>query len=209
MKNANVEAGGPAQSAIANRKSEMGYEGRAREMDARAMNERLSNDALRFREFRQECKAVEKFSVRAGNIGRELGESFAEYFLPPDRAAAENYFNANYRQKLRMSFETFHWLQAVARKLPERVESMEDLFPAIQTMLFAGELLEPAERDGPQEAHESTPYTLFFERLSKTRVELDKAFARAGEWDEATRSSVREQVEKFEAWLIGVKGKLN
>lgn len=184
------------------------YTGRAAVMDAEAMKARLANDATRYAEFRREIKSVEKFSVQAANIGRELGVSFAEYWLPPNGPAAEAYFKAHYATALGMSFAVFGQLRIIARKLREPVKKMEELFPALQLTLFAGELLQEPERREPQTAHDGTPVQFFFEKLGKTRVEIEKAMGKVSEWDEETRTAIREQVEKFAAWLQSIKERM-
>ena len=188
--------------------NETTYVERAGVMKAEAMAERLAADAVKYAAFKSELRQVEKHSVPAANITRELGLSFEEYWLPNDAVPAENHFNAHYKPVLKMSFAVFRWIIAAARKLPEKSRSMEDLYPALKQMWFAGELIEEGERAEPQEAHDATPVVTVFDRLGKARVALDKTFEGIADWDEDTRAGVREQVNRHEEWLRGIKAKL-
>lgn len=188
--------------------NETTYVERSGAMRAAAMESRLAQDAKQYAAFKSEMRQVEKHSVPAAKITRELGISFAEYWLPNEAAAAENHFNAHYRPVLKMSFTVFQWIIAAARRLPEKCESMEDLYPALKQMWFAGELLAEGQRIEAQEAHAATPVVAVFDRLGKARVALEKTFEGATSWDDDTRNGVREQIAKFEEWLEGVKSKL-
>lgn len=188
--------------------NETTYLERAGAMNVVAMASRIKADAEKYAAFKSEMRAVEEHSVPAANITRELGLSFAEYWLPGDATAAENYFNAQYRPLLKMSFAVFQWIIAAARRLPDKCSGMEDLYPALKQMWFAGELIAEGERAAPQEAHDITPVVAVFSRLGKAREALERTFEDATSWDEDTRTGVREQIAKFEEWLVKMKTKI-
>lgn len=188
--------------------NETTYVERAGSMNAAAGAARLAEDAAKYAAFKSQAGQIEVHSVKAANITRELGLSFAEYWLPNDAAAAENHFNSHYKPTLKMSFDVFQWIIAAARRLPAKSKSMEDLYPALKQMWFAGGLIAEGERAAPQESHDSTPVVAIFDKLGKARVALDRTFENADDWDADTRNGVREVVEKFEEALNKWKAKL-
>ena len=197
------------QSAIRNPQSAITYIERADHQSHAAMAVRIESDAARYKDFCAEGKQLEEHTVRAANIGRELGLSFQEYWLPPDRASAENYFNQHYRKPLGLTFAVFNWLIAASKKLPENCRTMEDVLPAIQLTFFAGGLIAPPEgRAVEQESHETTPTQMFWHHLSRTRLELGKALENAGKWDAATKADIRKTLDEHKHWLEEAEKKI-
>lgn len=188
--------------------NETTYVERAGSMNAAAMASRLSADAAKCADFKTEMRSAAKFMVSAANVSRELGQSFAEYWLPNEAAAAENYFNSHYRPVLQIEFATFQWIISASRKLQDETRSMEDAYPAIKQLLLGGGLIAEGERAAPQESHDATPVVTVFDRLGKARVALDRTFESADGWDADTRNGVREVVAKFEEALNKWKAKL-
>ncbi len=183
--------------------NETTYVERSGAMNAEAVAARLTQDAQKYAAFKGQASEIEVHSVKAANITRELGLSFAEYYLPNDAAAAENHFNSHYKPTLKMSFAVFQWIIAAARRLPDKSKSMEDLYPALKQMWFAGGLIEEGERAEPQESHDATPVVTVFAGLGKAKVALDRSFEGVDKWDTQTRQTVLGQIADFESLLIG------
>lgn len=186
----------------------MTYVERGRVMNAEAMASRLKEDAERCEVFKCEMERVAGHSVSAANVTRELGQSFEEYWLPADAAAAENYFNATYRKVLGIEFKVFQWIISTARRLPEKCESAEDAYPAQKQLWLAGGLIEEGHREEPQAARFVTPVVAVFDRLGKARVALDRTFEDVSGWDEETRTGVREEIKKHREWLGAIELKI-
>jgi hypothetical protein len=172
------------------------------------MAERLKTDAEKILIFKAEILLVARHSIKSGNLSRELGLSFAEYWLPNDAVSAENFYNTHYGPTLMIGFNTFRWFISASRRLPYEIKSMDDVYPGFKQICFAGELIEEGERAAPQESHDATPVVTVFAGLGKARVALERTFDGVGNWDADTRQGVREQIAKFEEWLDGVKAKL-
>jgi len=184
------------------------YIARADAKSAEALKAALKADAQKYATFKKEMREVQKFSVESAVIGRELGLSFETYPLPAVHDLAEAHFNQHYRKALEMSYQVFQWLISAARKLPEKIRTMEDVLPALQLNLFASNLLEMPERAAPQEAHDTTPTVSVFKWLGRVRVNLEKTFADVDHWDPDTRNDVRTEIEKTEKWLADWKTKI-
>lgn len=184
------------------------YTDRASAADRAALDARMKHDARKFEEFKAQATGIEDHCVRAGRLGREIGMSFNEYHLPAHAESAEVYYNQHYKPVLKMEFARFKWFMAISRKLPENPRTMQDVLPALQLTLFAGELIELPERAGPQQSHEQTPYTFFFNVLGGLKVDFEKRFKDVDKWDAQTRESVRKEIEKAEQWLEDARKRL-
>jgi hypothetical protein len=184
------------------------YTERAAQLSVEAQQARLADDAQKYSAFKTEMASLEKVTVKAANITRELGLSFAEYYLPGKRESAEVYFNQHYRPLLRMSYEVFLWIISAARKLPEKISCMEHVWPGLQLTFFAGELIDVPERTSPQTSQAKTPYVFFFQHLRGLQSELDKRLSDVREWDEETKSGILEEMDRAEKWLETAKAKL-
>lgn len=188
--------------------TDLTYTDRAAAADHAALSARLKHDASQLAMFKVETRALAAHFVSAGKLGRALGQSFQEYYLPPRAESAEVYFNEHYAVPLRLNFTQFKWIIAISRKLPDNPDCMQDVMPALQLTLFAAELIALPERTEEQTSHETTPYSLFFNSLRGLQVKLDKWIPEIGSWDEQTQINIREEIERMEQWLADVKKKL-
>lgn len=188
--------------------SVLNYTDRAATVDGEVQIARLKQDAAKFVEFKSETGTAEKHFVKAVNLGRELGISFEEYYLPAKKELAMGWFNTHYAGELKMSFDEFAWLIGIARRIPDKCKSMADAMPALQLTLFAGELIELPERSESQVSHETTPYAFFFNALRGMQSNLQKQLADADTWDAQTRTSIAQEIERAEAFLAEAKQKL-
>src|SRR5688572_27805699 len=117
------------------------YLERSNVADREAQAARVAADADKFARFKSETKGVEQHTVKAVNLGREMGISFQEYYLPAGEVAAEVYFREHYAKNLRMSYAVFKWFLAIGRRMDEPAKCMKDAMPALQMSLFAGGFL--------------------------------------------------------------------
>jgi hypothetical protein len=184
------------------------YAERATELKSEASKKRIEADAKTYGLFRQEIDGVKNSIVNASNLGRQLGISFEEYWLPPGKAGAENFFNKNYRAKLRMSFQVFCWLKQASSRLPEKCKTVEDCWPAIQMTFFAGGLIEVPQREEQQQSHIVSPVQSFFLNFGAVRHKLEKIAGKADDWDAKIKDGVKEQIKMMRAWLTEIESKL-
>jgi len=188
--------------------NDLTYNERADASKHQAMTVRMIADAEAFQDFLTELKPVAKHTVNAANIARDLGQSFDEYYLPGDTDMAKAYFNQHYADVLKMTFEIFKWIKSAARRLPDKCDKMADIWPEVQLLRFAGNLIELPSQTEKQVSHEMTPYNYVFNKLRSVKNELEKRLLEMNEWDEEVRSSIKSEFERMEKWLAAEKGKL-
>lgn len=181
------------------------YTEEAQQMDTAAMKARLNSDAKKCAEFRKQMGLGEKSFVNAANITREIGLSFSEYYLPSDAAAAENFFNKNYKKVLGLRFDQFQWVKSAARKLPDKCKKLADVYPALQMEFFAAGLLERPERDGQQQSHATTAAQAFFVQLNTARTKLNHICKSSADWTPQIRTEIKKHVDEHQKWLDGVR----
>lgn len=184
------------------------YVERAEQHNLEAQAARLRDDAQKYSVFRQKTAAISEQALPAARLSREMGLSFQAYWLPAKADLAEAHFNAHYAPTLRMSFELFKWFISASRKLPEQIESMQDVVPSLQMRLFAGEQLALAHRTGQQASHEVAPYVFFRKQLSGLRGHLEERLLEKTDWDSTTRSSIRQEIHNTRDWLEKVEREL-
>lgn len=188
--------------------SETTYIERADQADHAALAARLQSDRERYVAFRVEMDAVAMHCIPAARIAKDIGLSFEEYPLPARAELAEAYFNAHYARALGMSFNMFKWFKSTARKLSDKIETMQDVMPAFQLMLWAGEHAALPNSRAPQVSHETTPFNFFSKTLRGLKADLEKQFTAADHWDARTRESIREVIHTTREWMEQLERRL-
>lgn len=177
--------------------------------DHEALEARLETDVVKYGEFKEQTKGIEQYSVKAVNLGREIGLSFEEYYLPTGEEHAEVYFMEHYAQRLKMSYAMFKWFIGIARRLEAPAKTMREVLPALQLALFAGELLEMPERAETQRAHlVEAPYSIFLHSLQNFQSGFEELLEKAESWDDLTKTKIKEELARTKEWIAEVEAKL-
>ena len=149
----------------------------------------------------------EAMKIKFVNLGREIGLSLQG--LCSHKQMHLSFFeNIKAQLPASLDFAAVQKCIRLCNAFPEKIATVEEAREAEQLLFVAVGLEEEPKRIGTQVSHDSTPDTFIFTTLAMAKDKLARRLAESDSWDDETKASVKDQIEKHKQWLEEVEAKL-